>query len=685
MYNNSTKHTSDNRSISRRDFISTSLKAGAAAFTTSLIPNLNVTAEGRYNVLFIMVDDLRPLLGCYGHPEMHTPNIDRLAERGTVFNRAYCQYPLCSPSRTSYLTGLRPDTTGVTNNRDFFRETVPNVVTLPQHFKNHRYHTQSVGRVFHLPAFQDDEYSWSVPSWRPRWRRYDSTTTPSWQALDVEDDDLRDGETAKRTVQVLEQIRNQKFFLAVGFYKPHLPYHAPKKYFELYENENFNIPSISQEINPVIVPPIWNALRAFEDVPAGTAPITYEKMLELVRAYAAVISYTDAQIGRVLDQLEKHGLTENTVIVLCGDHGYNLAENGTWGKNIIYEATLHSPLIVSMPGQNSVGKSTDALVEFVDIFPTLCDSCCIPTLPELEGISMLPVIDQPTLSWKTAVFSQYKMFYSIRTDQYRFTKSPVSIELYDYTTDPYSEINVAENPEYAELSNNLSEKLDVGWEHALPEIDNISSITCILPWDINNDGIINIHDLLIISDSFGKTTIDNPKIDVNNDGVVNIIDLLIVAAHIGDSTISSVPSILSEITPEHIGIIDRWLTEARQLDQVNNTLRKGIEVLETFANTMIPIKTVLLPNYPNPFNPETWIPYDLAQDTNVDITIYNSNGKIIRKLNLGFQSAGTYRTKTSAAHWDGRNSKGDFVSSGVYFYSLHTQQENVTRKMVIMK
>ncbi len=689
IYNSSTKkspkQTIQNRLISRRNFISTSLKAGAAAFTTSLVPNLNVSAKGQHNVLFIMVDDLRPLLGCYGHPEMHTPNIDRLAARGTVFNRAYCQYPLCSPSRTSYLTGLRPDTTGVINNRDFFRETVPNAVTLPQHFKNYGYHTQSVGRVFHLPSFQDDEYSWSVPSWRPRWRPFDSNTTPSWQALDVEDDDLRDGETAKRTVEVLDQIRNRKFFLAVGFYKPHLPYHAPKKYFELYENENFNIPSISEEINPEIVPPTWNALRAFEDVPAGTLPITYAKMLELVRAYAAVISYTDAQIGRVLDKLEQHGLIENTVIALCGDHGYNLAENGTWGKNIIYEATLHSPLVVSMPGQNSVGERTDALVEFVDIFPTLSESCCLPILPELEGISMLPVMNQPSLSWKTAVFSQYKTFRSIRTDRYRLTESPTRVELYDYTTDPHSEINVAENPEYAELSNKLRESLEAGWEYALPETDDIPPIPCILPWDINNDGTIDIQDLLVISDSFGKTTFDNPKIDINNDGVVNIIDLLIVAAHIGDSAISSGPSMQSEITSEHLKIIDRWLTDARQLDQINNTLRKGIEVLETFANTVHPIKTDLLPNFPNPFNPETWIPYDLAQDTNVNIIIYNLKGEIIRKLNLGFRSAGKYRNKALAAHWDGRNSNGDFVASGMYFYSLHTQQENVTRKMVVMK
>ena len=161
------------RAFSRRDFVTTSLKAGAAAFTTGLLPKRKTNAQGQNNVLFIIVDDLRPMLGCYGHPEMHTPNIDRLAQRGTLFDRAYCQYPLCSPSRTSIITGLRPETTGIINNSADFRQELPNAVTLPQHFKTHGYHTQSVGRVFHLPTLQDDENSWSAPSWRPTWIPFD--------------------------------------------------------------------------------------------------------------------------------------------------------------------------------------------------------------------------------------------------------------------------------------------------------------------------------------------------------------------------------------------------------------------------------------------------------------------------------------------------------------------------------
>ena len=671
--------------ITRRDFLSTSLKAGAAAFTVGLLPNLSASVCDQYNVLLIIVDDLRPLLGSYGHTEMHTPNIDRIAEKGTVFNRAYCQYPLCSPSRTTIFTGLRPDTINVTNNQVFFRDVHPDTVTLPQHFKAHGYHTQSIGKVAHIPKFQDDDHSWSVPSWRPLWRPYDAATTPSWQALDVEDDDLRDGKAARRTVQTLKELKDQQFFLSVGFYKPHLPYHAPRRYFDLYENTTFNLPAVSEEVNSEIAPPSWNALRTFEDVPSGTVPIPHQKILELTRAYAAVTSYTDAQIGRVLNQLDKLGISDKTIIAFCGDHGYNLAENDNWGKNIIYEASLHSPLIVSIPGQMTRGSKTDAFVEFVDIFPTLCDSCQIPVLPELEGLSMLPVIDEPTLAWKTAAFSQFKQTQSIRTDQYRYSETGSAKELYDYGTDPTSEVNVAELPENVELVAHLSKRLQDGWRSALPEVIPEVSIPYELPWDINNDGVVDLQDLLVVSESFHKETPENAKVDVNNDGVVNILDLLIVAAHLDECTITSAPSTLTKVEYEHLDILDEWLTEAHRVDQTDYVLRKGIAVLEALSKTVIPVRTVLHPNYPNPFNPETWIPYDLARDTSVSITIYNLKGEIIRTLNLGFQSAGTYRTKTDAAYWDGCNSDGEKVSSGVYIYALQTQHKKFTRKMVVVK
>ena len=681
------------RGFTRREFLSTSLKVGAATFTTGLLPKLHANAEGRYNVLFIIVDDLRPLLGCYGHPEIHTPNIDALAQRGTLFNRAYCQYPLCSPSRTSMITGLRPETTGVLDNSIDFRDRLPNVVTLPQHFKTHGYHTQSVGRVFHLPTLQDDENSWSAPSWRPTWRPFDIQTTPSWQALDVEDDELRDGKTAKRAVQVLEQIKEQQFFLTVGFYKPHLPLKAPQKYFELYNTQDFDLPASSMppEDAPARALTNWSAIRNYQDLPSGTAPLSDAKTLELIRAYAASTSYIDAQIGRVFAQLDRLGLTENTVIVFCGDHGHHLGEHGIWGKQTLFEVSLSSPLVVSVPQQQPT--ETDAFAELVDIYPTMCEACHIPTPPQLEGSSLMPVIEQPTRPWKTAVFSQFGGTayggISMRTEKYRYTEwgqnGSRGVELYDYDADPDETVNIAGLPENAELVTHFSERLHAGWQAALPEVQQLIRVPQTLPWDINDDGIVNIQDLVLVSNSFGEETPAYPKVDVNKDGHVDILDLVLVAAHFGESSNSAAPQKSIPHLPKYIERVEGWLTEAHLADDGSTVFRQGIATLEQLFNTAVPTETVLLPNYPNPFNPETWIPYDLAEDANVHLHVYNATGESIQQLSLGFQTAGTYRTRSRAAYWDGRNAAGETVASGIYFYTLQAGQFKTTRQMVIIK
>ena len=686
------KPSSTTRSFTRRDFLSVSLKAGTAAFTTGLLPKWNADAQGQYNVLFIVVDDLRPLLGCYGHSEIHTPNIDRIAERCTLFNRAYCQYPLCSPSRTSLITGLRPATTNVRNNSVDFREKLPNAVTLPQHFKNYGYHTQSVGRIAHLPRFQDDENSWSRPSWRPLWIPFDIKTTPSWQALDVGDDELRDGKTARRAVQVLKQIKDQRFFLAVGFYKPHLPLKAPRKYFDLYDTQTFNLPaSTPPESAPAIALTNWNQIRSYQDLPSGTEPLSDAKTLELIRAYAASTSYVDAQIGRVLAQLDRLRLTENTIIVFCGDHGHHLGEHGIWGKQTLFEVSLRSPLIVSIPRQQR--SETDALTELVDVYPTLCDACQLPTPLELEGVSLMPIIEQPTRPWKTAVFSQFGGTEyggrSIRTEQYRYTEWGQSggrgLELYDYELDPNETVNIAGLPENAELVAGLSEQLRDGWQAALPDIPQQTPRPQTLPWDINNDGVVDIRDLLLISNSFGAEDPTYSKVDVNKDGKVDIIDLLLVASHFGESINRAAPSPIATINTAHFDLIEQWLTEARLAHDGSSVFREGITTLEALIDSGLPKETVLLPNYPNPFNPETWIPYDLAADSDVDIHIYNLKGESIRQLSLGFQNAGTYRTRSRAAYWDGRNAVGEPVASGIYFYSLQAGEIKATRQMVIFK
>ncbi|MDE0466454.1 MAG: sulfatase-like hydrolase/transferase [Candidatus Poribacteria bacterium] len=664
----------------RRDFLSTSLKTGAAAFTTGLLPRLNAKASDLYNVLFIIVDDLRPLLGCYGHSEMHTPNIDALAERGTLFNRAYCQYPLCNPSRISMMTGLRPETTGVYGNTKGWREALPEVVTLPQHFKTHGYHTRSVGKIAHAATW-DDELSWSAPIWSQRWT-IDKATTPSWQILDVPDDELKDGRIANAAIEILTQIKDQQFFLAVGFHKPHLPYNAPRKYYDLYDIETFT------DVSSVVPHPL-NDVRAYADIPDGNAPISEDKTLELMHGYAASTSYMDAQVGRVLDQLEALRLTENTVIAFCGDHGFHLGEHGTWRKNTLFEVGLRSPLILSVPKQTHRGVKTDSLVELVDIYPTLCDACQLPISSQLEGLSMVPVIEQPKRPWKAAAFSQLMRGRTMRTNQYRYTergtgKNPRR-ELYDYHVDPDEAVNIAYLPKNKELVAHLSERLHAGWRGALPDVQQQIPIPQTLPWDINSDGVIDIRDLILVSDSFGVEVPAYPKVDVNKDGKVDITDLLLVAAHFGESGNSNAPSAPADISSEHFELIEQWLTEAHLAHDGSPLFQRGIATLERLINAVVPVETALLPNYPNPFNPETWIPYDLAEGVDVHIHIYNLKGESIRDLSLGFQTAGIYRTRSRAAYWDGRDSVGERVASGVYFYTLHAGQIKATRQMVILK
>ena len=677
------EHLSMKRPFTRRDFLSTSLKAGAAAFTTGLLPKHRADANCQYNVVFIMVDDLRPLLGCYGHPEMHTPNIDRLAQRGTLFNRAYCQYPLCNPSRTSILTGLRPDTTSVFSNTVGFRETLPNAVTLPQHFKTFGYHTQSVGKIAHNQAMQDDSYSWSIPSWTHK-TSYNRSSVPSWLALDVGDDELDDGKIAKRAISVLKEIQNTQFFLAVGFRKPHLPFYAPKKYYKLYENENFTLPNVA----PAVVNSRLGEVSNFLDVP-DRGPLSDAKTSELIRAYAASISYIDAQVGRILDQLDALRLTQKTVIIFAGDHGFHLGEQGTYGKVTVFEVALRSPLIVNIPGQTYQGVKTDALTELVDIYPTLCDACQLPIPLQLEGLSLLPVIEQPTRPWKTAAFSELRNQDSIRTERYRYTERGQNgkhgIELYDYDADPNETVNIANLSKNAALVAHLSERLHAGWQAALPDIQEQISVPQTLPWDINSDGVVDLQDIILVSNSFGVESPEHPKVDVNKDGNVNIIDLLLVAAHFGESCDPIAPSKHPNIRLEHLDAVEKWLAEARLADDGSDIFRQGIATLEQLIGTVVPTETVLLPNYPNPFNPETWIPYDLAQDADVHIHIYNLKGESVRRLSLGFQAVGTYRTPSRAAYWDGRNDTGESVASGIYFYTLQAGQFKTTRRMVIIK
>jgi iduronate 2-sulfatase len=498
------------------------LALAVAAMIATPLCLAQVKAPERPNVLFIAIDDLRPDLGCYGVKHIHSPNIDRLARSGTVFARAYCQQAVCSPSRTSLLTGRRPDTTKVYDLQTHFRINLPDVVTLPQHFKQQGYHTRSMGKIFH--GGLDDPQSWSVPSWFPKGqgyhkpeslktieemrsrlkaegklykeevvRRDEKTGTalkikrsgqrvrgPAWEDPDVADHQLADGMVAAKAVETLRQVKDKTFFLAVGFYKPHLPFIAPAKYFDLYPAAGIRL--AANPFPPKDVPPMamhnFDELRAYSDMPK-VGPVSEAKARELVRAYQAASSYTDTQIGRVLDELERLGLRQKTIVVLWGDHGWHLGEHGMWCKHSNFEIATRVAMIISAPGQKNAGKSTAALSEFVDIYPTLCELTGLPLPEGLEGTSLAPVMNDPDRPWKKAAFSQYPrqkvMGHSIRTDRYRYTEwaepgqEPIGVELYDHQTDPAENVNIAGLAEHKELVAKLSKMLKDGWQAAKSE------------------------------------------------------------------------------------------------------------------------------------------------------------------------------------------------------------------------
>lgn len=508
--------------LTRRDFLRTGLAAGVCAGLSGMLPPALFADDAKYNVLFIAVDDLRPQLGCYGAPVIRTPNIDALAARGTLFSRAYCQQAVCSPSRTSLLTGLRPDTTKVYNLQDHFRKFIPDAVTLPQQFKKNGYHSLGFGKIYH--GSLNDPKSWSVPhrgaqgptylkpeslearkkreeelkaagrQWQDQVVERDPETGiplkinrgnaklkgPAWEDPDCADNALPDGMTADRVIETLREIKDKNFFLAAGFHKPHLPFVAPKKYFDMYPPESVKLADnpFPPKDCPEVALTNWGEMRQYTDIP-GVGPLDENKARDLIRAYYASTSYVDAQIGRILDELDNLGLREKTVIVLWGDHGWHLGEHSLWCKHTNFEVAAHAPLIFSAPGQKSPGAKTNALAEFVDIYPTLCDLAGLPIPDGLEGISLKPVMDNPRRLWKKAAFSQYPrgggiMGYSMRTDRYRFTEwakkgeEPVAVELYDYRTDPQGNVNIAGLPENKDLVARLSKQLRAGWQAARP-------------------------------------------------------------------------------------------------------------------------------------------------------------------------------------------------------------------------
>ena len=461
--------------LTRREFAA-SLAAGAVACTTNTPP---------LNVLFIASDDLTSTLGCYGHPAVKSPNIDALAARGVRFDNAYCQFPFCGPSRASLMTGLRPDTTGVVTNRKVdFRDWRPDTITLPQLFKNNGWRSMRVGKMFHMGVpggvgtmTHQDPPSWDV-SISPPGDEHESvgpggdpnpdlrhglkmqwvqTATAEGQADDA---------AADTAIDLLRESVGDPFFLGLGFVRPHTPFVAPSRFFDMYPLDEIelihnppddldDIPAPAKNLRPFL----WHQMGMSE-----------ENQRISLRGYYASVSFMDEQVGRVLDELDRLEIADRTVVVFFGDHGWHLGEHTHWQKMSLMEESVRAPLIISAPRARGAGRSTKALAEFVDFYPTLAELAGLTPPSNLEGVSLVPVLDDPTVSVKDAAFSQVqwedRIFgRTVRTDRYRYIHwegDGGGEELYDHEKDPREFTNLAQVPEHTAVLEQMRARLDKG-------------------------------------------------------------------------------------------------------------------------------------------------------------------------------------------------------------------------------
>ncbi len=431
------------------------------------------------NILFIAVDDLRPELGCYGASQIRSPHIDALASRGTRFDRSYCNVPVCGASRASLMTGLRPARNRFLSYDTWADKDAPGITTLPGHFRNHGYTTISNGKVFHHD--RDAAGAWDE-IWHPRsgsasWRDY---ALPENVALDtvqgqrgapferaeLPDTTYKDGKIALKVIRDLQKLKEKgsPFFLAAGFLKPHLPFNAPEKYWKMYDGK-VKLPY--NNYPPENAPPEslhnFGELRAYAGIPTE-GPVTDEMALRLIHGYYACVSYTDAQIGMILDELRRLELDRSTIVILWGDHGWNLREHGLWCKHCNYETSLHTPLIVSVPGRKQV-PATSEIVEYVDIYPTLCDLAGLEKPEHLQGTSFAELLyDEDAQSDGVAVCQWYAGITTIR-DRYFYTEwvndsdSAYASMLYDHSVDPDENTNIAGDPAFLDVVEALSQEM----------------------------------------------------------------------------------------------------------------------------------------------------------------------------------------------------------------------------------
>jgi iduronate 2-sulfatase len=456
-------------------------------------------AADKPNVLFIASDDMRPQLGCYGDATVKSPNIDRIAARGMVFERSYVQQALCSPSRISMLSGRYPATTTIFEIGRTLRTTMPDITTLPQHFKDNGYHTRSLGKIYHVGI--DDDASWTVPAWHSSQPRHSPATQaavakyvadakakgitipqkgkgsriaaiPAFEAVDCGDDDPLDGDT---TVNAIAQLKehaktpDKPFFLAVGFANPHVPWISPKKYWDLYDRSK--LPMATNNFLPKDAPSFAATsgadFRQYANVPEGPLPEAFGR--ECLHGYFAAISYVDAQVGRLLDTLEKTGLAKNTIVVFWSDHGYYMGEHTWWGsKHNNYEGATRNCFLIAAPGMKTAGQKSQSLVQAVDIAPTLTDLCGLPSNDGFQGRSLKPVLDDPKVSVNDAAFSWYPkegwLGVAMRMDKWRYVEwtkdgQEPQRELYNMVHDPQNDLNVAAKPEHEKVIGMFSSRL----------------------------------------------------------------------------------------------------------------------------------------------------------------------------------------------------------------------------------
>lgn len=496
---------------------------GLSAFV-SKAQQPDVAGPSRPNILFIPVDDLRPELGVYGNKVIKTPNLDALANKGALFMSTYCQQAVCNPSRASLLTGLRPDETKVWDLETDFRAALPKAVTLPQFFKEHGYTALAIGKTFHntiadtiswdyrfhLPGFPFDAdatyageenlaiLNKKIAVMKANGKKPDAlgvyyTKANSEESADVSDDAYYDGAQTTKAIGLLKSLSKstKPFFLSVGFYKPHLPFNAPKKYWDLYDENTLPIAPnpFPPKGSPAYAVHGDQELRWYMD--HTDLPLPQEKPLDaasqrkLVHGYYACVSYIDAQVGRLMHTLDSLGLAKNTIIVLWGDHGWKLGEHNAWAKQTNYEIDTHVPMIVAGPGVQATGAKITALTEFVDIYPSLLEMTGFKVPSNLEGKSFVPLLKEPKQEWKKAAFSQFLlgrfgkiaripgevMGYTVRTDKYRYVEwyqwdktnntatTLLSKELFDEKADPQENVNLAGNKKYNTLMKSLNEQL----------------------------------------------------------------------------------------------------------------------------------------------------------------------------------------------------------------------------------